>query len=150
MRYLFLNSKEASSYSKLKDFVELLRIFQKSISFSRIMVQPVLWIRISMFLGLPDPPITSNKSKKNLNFYYFVTAFYLLSMKTDVNGPSKCHKHKNFEKKKLNFCWHLVSHWRKKQDMDPVPDPSVSGTDPRIRIRTKMSRIHNTDWGQYT
>ncbi len=27
----------------------------------------------------------------------------------------------------------------KKQD----PDPEVSGTDPRIRIRTKMSWIHN-------
>jgi hypothetical protein len=24
-------------------------------------------------------------------------------------------------------------------------DPLVSGTDPRIRIRTTMSRIHNTD-----
>jgi hypothetical protein len=27
---------------------------------------------------------------------------------------------------------------------DPHPDPSVRGTDPRIRIRTKMSRIRNT------
>jgi hypothetical protein len=25
------------------------------------------------------------------------------------------------------------------------PDPVVKGTDPRIRIRTKMSRIRNTD-----
>ncbi len=31
--------------------------------------------------------------------------------------------------------------------MDPDPDPSVTGTDPGIRnrIRTKMSRIPNTD-----
>jgi hypothetical protein len=42
----------------------------------------------------------------------------------------------------------------KKQDPDPNPDPNpnpdpetkVSGTYPRIRIRTKMSRIHNTDF----
>ncbi len=31
--------------------------------------------------------------------------------------------------------------WRKYQD----PDPLVRGTDPLIRIRTKMSRIRNTD-----
>ncbi len=29
-------------------------------------------------------------------------------------------------------------------DPDPEPDQLVRGTDPRIRIRTKMSRIHNT------
>ncbi len=28
--------------------------------------------------------------------------------------------------------------------LDPHPDPLETGTDPRIRIRTKMSRIHNT------
>ncbi len=28
--------------------------------------------------------------------------------------------------------------------MDPDPDPLVRSTDPRIRIRTKMSRISNT------
>jgi hypothetical protein len=27
---------------------------------------------------------------------------------------------------------------------DPNPDPLCKGTDPRIRIRTKMSRIRNT------
>ncbi len=31
------------------------------------------------------------------------------------------------------FCWHLEGHCLKKQD----PDPLVSGTDPRFRIRTK-------------
>jgi hypothetical protein len=32
-------------------------------------------------------------------------------------------------------------------DLDPEPDPLVRGTDPgiRIRIRTKMSRIPNTE-----
>jgi hypothetical protein len=40
----------------------------------------------------------------------------------------------------------------KKQDPNPDPNPNpdpetkVSGTYPRIRIRTKMSRIHNTDF----
>jgi hypothetical protein len=29
-------------------------------------------------------------------------------------------------------------------DPEPDPDPSVRGTDPEIRIRTKMSRIPNT------
>jgi hypothetical protein len=29
--------------------------------------------------------------------------------------------------------------------LQPDPNPSVRGTDPRIRIRTKMSRIRNTD-----
>ncbi len=41
------------------------------------------------------------------------------------------------------YC-HLEGHWQKEQD----PDPEVSGRDPRdpdwIRIRTIMSRIHNT------
>ncbi len=43
---------------------------------------------------------------------------------------------KGFSKKKFKiknyFCWHLFSHWQKKQDPDPEPDPY------------KMSRIHNT------
>ncbi len=40
------------------------------------------------------------------------------------------------------FCMCLECHRLK--DQDPDPDPFVSGTDPRIRIRTKMSRIRNT------
>jgi hypothetical protein len=46
---------------------------------------------------------------------------------------------------------HLEGHWRKEQDPtpDPEPYPLVRGTDPRIwiRIRIKMSRIRNTDYG---
>ena len=30
--------------------------------------------------------------------------------------------------------------------LDPDPDPLVRGTDPGIRIRTKMSRIPNNDY----
>jgi hypothetical protein len=58
-----------------------------------------------MFLGLPDPslyfgrirtlPSTSKKKLENLDFYYFVTYFDFLSMKTAVNVPSKSNKQKN-------------------------------------------------------
>jgi hypothetical protein len=57
---------------------------------------------------------------------------------------------KSKEKNMLNFFWHPESQWRKESDrvLDPVPvldpDPLVRGTYPRIRIRTKMSRIPNT------
>ncbi len=34
---------------------------------------------------------------------------------------------------------------RNYKDLLPAPDPLVWGKDPWIRIRTKMSRIHNTD-----
>ncbi len=44
---------------------------------------------------------------------------------------------------------HHKIHWRfwygSAPDTDPHPDPVVRGTDPRIWIRTKMSRIRNTD-----
>jgi hypothetical protein len=58
--------------------------------------------RIHMFLGLPDPDplvrgmdpdpdpsIIMQNSKKNLDSYYFVTLFDFLSLKNDVNVPSK-------------------------------------------------------------
>ncbi len=56
-----------------------------------------IWIhRIHMFLGLPDPDpdpsIIMQKSKKNLDSYYFVTLFDFLSLKYDVNVPSKSNK----------------------------------------------------------
>jgi hypothetical protein len=45
--------------------------------------------RIHMFLGLPDPDpsVIKQNSKKNLDSYYFVTLFYFLSLKNDVNVP---------------------------------------------------------------
>ena len=63
-----------------------------------------------MFLGLqdpdplvrgmdpaPDPSITMQKQyKKNFDSYYFVTHFDFLSLKNDVNVPSKSNKQKNF------------------------------------------------------
>jgi hypothetical protein len=63
-----------------------------------------------MFLGLPDSdplvrgmdpapdpdPLSSYKnSKKTLDFYYFVTLFDFLSLKNDVNAPSKSNKQNN-------------------------------------------------------
>jgi hypothetical protein len=59
-----------------------------------------------MFLGIPDPDpqvrgmdpnpdpsiITQKNCKKNLDSYYFVTLFDFLSLKNDVNVPSKSNK----------------------------------------------------------
>jgi hypothetical protein len=89
---------------------------------------------------------TSKKMKKNLDFYCFATSLWYLSLKNDINVPSKRNKHRNLKKEKNIICWHLEGHWRKEPDPepDPHPDPLVKGTDPKIRIRTKMSRISNT------
>jgi hypothetical protein len=58
----------------------------------------------------PDPVLssTSNKARKTL----ISTIYDFLSMKTDVNVPSKSNKHKNFEEKidkKLIYRCHLGS-----------------------------------------
>ncbi len=73
-----------------------------------------------MFLGFPDPDPSlfvrsgsgsgsfheqAKKSKKNLEFYYFVTSFdFFLSLKTDVIVPSESNKQNFFL---LVFCWRL-------------------------------------------
>ncbi len=84
-------------------------------------------------------------SKKNLDSYYFVTLFDFLSLKNDVNTPSKSNKPKFF----LRIIFLLAS-WRsmtKIAGSGPDPDPLVRGMDLRIRIQiqTKMSWIRNTD-----
>jgi hypothetical protein len=45
--------------------------------------------------------------------------------------------------KLILFCWCVkdTGNARKEQDPVPDPDPLVQGTDPKIRIRTRMSRI---------
>ncbi len=53
----------------------------------------------------------------NIESYYFVTLFDFLSLKNDVNVPSKVISRKNCVKK-LVFCWHLEGQWRKEQDSD--------------------------------
>jgi hypothetical protein len=78
-------------------------------------MEPVLWIQIRIrtgnirkFLGLPDPdpslfvririlPSSSIKSKKNLDFYCFVT------FKNYINVPSKSNRRKNLGEKELIF-----------------------------------------------
>jgi hypothetical protein len=57
-----------------------------------------------VFLGLPDPlvrgmdldpdPDPSIIMQKNLDSYYFVTLFDFLSLKNDVNAPSKSNRQK--------------------------------------------------------
>jgi hypothetical protein len=42
----------------------------------------------------PDPSISMQKNKKNLESYYFVTLFDFLSLKNNVNVPSKSNKQK--------------------------------------------------------
>ncbi len=81
------------------------------------------------------------------------TVFWLrldfLSLKNDVNVPSKSNKQENFFKN-LFFVGILKVYDENSririQDPDPDlnPDPLVRGMDPRIRIHTKMSWIRNT------
>jgi hypothetical protein len=42
----------------------------------------------------PDPSIIMQNNKKNLESYYFVTLFDFLSLKNNVNVPSKSNKQK--------------------------------------------------------
>ena len=42
----------------------------------------------------PDPSIIMQISKKNLDSYYFVTLIDFLSLKNDVNVPSKSNEQK--------------------------------------------------------
>ncbi len=60
-----------------------------------------------------------------------------LSLKNDVNVPSKSNKQKNFFYNflKLVYCWHLEGQWRKSQD--PDSDPLIGGMHPRIRTTPK-------------
>jgi hypothetical protein len=75
-----------------------------------------------------------------------VTLFDFLSLKNDINVPSKSNKQKivknwffagilkvNDEKRRIRI-----------QDPDLDPDPLVRSMDPRIRIYPKMSWIRNT------
>jgi hypothetical protein len=86
-----------------------------------------------MFLDLPDPQldpldtsrvpdpdhsIISKNRKKNLDFYCFLTSYDFF---TSVPDPHP-------------VLYHVFG----------PPGYASKGLDPRIRIRTKMSRIHNT------
>ncbi len=82
----------------------------------------------------PDSNINKKKSKNNLDFYYYILwlLFDYLSMKTDVNVPSKSNKQNKLWKKNLIFVGILST----------TDEKSWIRT--RIRIHTKMSRIPNT------
>jgi hypothetical protein len=59
-----------------------------------------VWIRIRLWIRILLSSCKNNK--KNLEFYYFVTLLDFLSLKNNVNVPSKSNK-----QKKLVFCWNL-------------------------------------------
>ncbi len=83
---------------------------------------------------------SSKYSKQNLDSYCLWLLFYFLSLKNDVNVPSKRNKQKNLEKNYRSF---LLASWRSMTKI--AGSVSISrGMDPRIRIRPKMSRIRNT------
>ncbi len=102
------------------------------------------WWIISVYLWFEQIrilPSTSKKKimKKILDFYCFVTSLGLFI----IEDWCKCTLQKGISKK---TCCRCEGHWRKEQDPDPDPDPLVKakGTEPKIRIRTKMLRIRNT------
>ncbi len=68
-----------------------------------------------------------------------MTSFWLYRYENWCKCPFK--KYRNKQKNLENFFFFFAfCHWWKEQD----PDPLVSGTHPWIRIRTNMTRIHNT------
>jgi hypothetical protein len=71
-------------------------------------------------------------SNKNLDFYYFVTHFDFLSLKNDVNVPSKSIKHINLFAKNLFFVGilNVNDENRRIRIQDPDPDPLVRSMDP--------------------
>ncbi len=82
-----------------------------------------------------DPSITKQKSKKNLDSYWFVNSFWLFIFENDVHLPSKSNKQKSIF---YIFVGILGRSITKKQDPDPHPDPDpyldtlVKGMDPQI------------------
>ncbi len=64
------------------------------------------WIRIRILLSF------SKYSKDNLDFYCFVTFFYLLSLKNDVKVPVPSKSNMKFFFLFV-FCWHFKGQWWK-------------------------------------
>ncbi len=107
------------------------------------------WIRVRnylVFVIFLDPSIKKQKLVKTLisAVYWFHNDF--LSLKTDGNVPTKSNKQTKLEKE-IIFCWHLGSHWRKEQDPESDPDPSIKWTDPRVYSSLTVSyRSDPTPW----
>ncbi len=115
--------------------------------------QSEVWIRIRLWVRIRILLSSCKNSKKNLDSYYFVTLFDSLSLRNDVNVPSKSNKQKKLCKKVPQFFAGILKVNDENsriliQDPDPHPNPDslVGGMDPpfRIRIHPKMSWIRNT------
>ncbi len=115
-----------------------IHILSRSINY---LLQPVLGIRIRMFLGLQDPdPDALAKGPDPVPSLLWNNACKIFA-KNNLRLKIMClrvsFKEKIMEK---HIFLHPLSHWRKESD----PDTLVRGTDAWIRIRPKMSRIANT------
>ncbi len=123
---------------------------QKPVFRIRIYVFWASWICIRIhnlfiLIRIRILPSTSKKMKKSLDFYCFL-ALYFLSLKNDVNVPSKRNKHKNLKKKDyfLSASWSLkkragsgagsasgsVSQSYRSEDLHQHSDPYQNVTDP--------------------
>ncbi len=113
------------------------------VNISPLSLYSVCRIRINKFLGIPDPDPLVRESesgsshhqakivRKPLISTVLRLLYDFLSVKNDVNVLSN-----SIKQTKL----FLVL----RSQQNPDPDPLVRCTDPRIRIRTNMSRIWNT------
>jgi hypothetical protein len=96
----------------------------------------------SLFCTDPDASIHQQAKKelrKTLISTIFDFFFDFVSMKSDVNVSSKSKKKKNVH---FGHLVSILSAIDEKQDPNPIRKLMVQG--PRIRIRTKLSWIHNT------
>ncbi len=102
------------------------------------MWRAVLRIRIRMFMDLPDPDPYSQRYGSDSGFFY-IKQNWLLSLKNDVNVPSKSNKQ------------NVLASWRSltKTAGSGSVSQRYGSTDLRIRIRSKMSPIRNTDERYY-
>ncbi len=98
----------------------------------RSMHKKVFRIRIPKFFGSVSQRYGSGFGSRSGSFHHQAKI-----VRNIVNVPSKINKQKNRRK---FLGGHLEGHWRKEQD----PDLYIRGTDLRIRIRAKISRIRNT------
>ncbi len=112
----------------------------------------MLWIRIRHYLyGSRSFHYLAKKQDKP--WFQIQLDLWLLygffSQTTDANIPSKSNilcdnKHKTLKEKNLPYF--LLASWEPltKRTGSGSGSETVSGSDPRIRIRTKISRIYNT------
>jgi hypothetical protein len=98
-----------------------------------------IWIRIQIL------PSTSKKMQKNLDFYCFVTSLWFFIFEEWYKCIFKKESALKLETKKIFFVGNLKVTIAKSRIRSRIRMPLVKGMDPRIRIRTKMSRIQKTE-----